>query len=311
MKSLYLILIPLLTSIAVSCAEAPHEIRVQNENLFPEGITTDGNDFYITSLYNGTITKTGTDGSQTTFAEADELISTIGVKADLKRQRLLVCNSDPGAGTKTSAETQKKTAGLGVFSLETGEKIDYIDLAALHPQDSQFCNDMTVAKDGTIYITNSFSPVIYKVDPDYEPEILLRSGRFTGEGFNLNGIVLLGDDQLLVAKYNEGVLFRIPLDDPESFTEVELSQKMPGADGLLWGTDGSLIVIANADTNQVFKVRSEDEWKTATVESVKDTGDVFATTGTIYENQEYYLEAKLNKLFSGKLPVKEFRIVRL
>jgi hypothetical protein len=49
-------------------------------------------------------------------------------------------------------------------------------------------NDLTFDTAGNIYITDSFSPVIYKVDTDYKVSILIQDPAFAGEGFNLNRI---------------------------------------------------------------------------------------------------------------------------
>jgi hypothetical protein len=139
-----------------------------------------------------------------------------------------------------------------------------------------------------------------------------RNDRFSGEGFNLNGIVVK-DDYLLTAKYNEGVLFKIPLNDPEKFTQVTVAETFPGADGLLWAADGSLIVIANMQTNKVFKLTSVDSWASATIASRVDIGEVFATTGVEINGAVYALHAMLHVLFNPetKQHVEAFEIHKL
>ena len=57
--------------------------------------------FLITSLREGVITEVKIDGTHRTFIEDDEIISAIGIRVDRTRNRILVCNSDPGAGVKT------------------------------------------------------------------------------------------------------------------------------------------------------------------------------------------------------------------
>ncbi|MCB1159003.1 MAG: hypothetical protein KDK45_16000, partial [Leptospiraceae bacterium] len=115
----------------------PELISIKQENLFPEGVSYDSsaNRFFITSLHKGVITEVKPDGSTKVFVNDEKLISVIGIKTDIARDRLIVCNSDPGASVKTKQETQKKIAGLGVYQLSTGTKISYVDLAALNPKD--------------------------------------------------------------------------------------------------------------------------------------------------------------------------------
>lgn len=109
---------------------------------------------------------------------------------------------------------------------------------------------------------------------------------------------------------NSGQLFKIPKNNPGAFNEVKLKQKIEGADGLIWGADGSLNVIANnnahvgvpasAATNAVIKLTSSNNWASATVVGKAHTGDVFATTGTLRNNQIYVVHAMLHVLFNPK-----------
>ena len=55
-----------------------------------------------------------------------------------------------------------------------------IDLAAAGPKDAKvhFANDLTVGEDGSVYVTDSFARVIYKVDPEFSEEA--RKAKFMG-----------------------------------------------------------------------------------------------------------------------------------
>jgi sugar lactone lactonase YvrE len=283
--------------------QVPDVVSVKVPALYPEGVDYDakGKRFFISSLHEGTVGQVTDDGSYKPFITDSKLVSAIGLRVDAARNRLLVCNSDPGVSVHTKKETQGKLAGLGIYDLSSGKLIKYIDLAALSTGGGHFCNDIAIDDAGNIYATDSFSPIIYKIDAENNPSILLEDKRFVGKGFNLNGIVYK-DGYLVVAKDNDGELFKVPVDKPKSFTEVKIDQKLVGADGLLWGPDGSLIVIANADTNKIFKLTSADNWESAKVVNSVDTGDVFATTGTLRDGKVYVMEAHLNVLFDPKAP---------
>ena len=289
----------------------PDVISFSKLALYPEGIDYDakGKRFLVTSLHEGTVGAVTDDGNYQVLLQDDNMVSAIGIRIDSARDRVLVCNSDPGTSIHTKKENQGKLAGLGVFQLSTGNLIKYIDLASLSEGGGHFCNDIALDSTGVAYVTDSFSPIIYKVDTDNNASILLNNERFTGEGFNLNGIVVK-DDYLLVAKYNEGLLFKIPLDDPEKFSQVTIAEAMPGADGMLWAADGSLVVIANMDTNKVFKLTSSDNWASASVTSSVDTGQVFPTTGVEINGNVYVLYAMLHVLFNpdAKEQVETFEI---
>ena len=307
---------------ASSTTTPPDVVKINSPALYPEGIEWDAANqrFLVTSLGRGEVGSVKDDGSYEVFATDPRLINTIGMELDPERDRVLVCNSAGGAGEKASKETTGKIAALAVFQLSTGKLLKYVDLVQ-DPNVGHFCNDIAIGSDGTAYITDSFAPVIYKVDPDYNVSELINNEAFTGPSFNLNGIVVK-DNYLLVDKMNSGQLFKIPLDDPKSFTEVSLPQKFEGADGLLWAPDGSLILIANnnahvgiaasAALNSVFRLTSDDDWQTATIKGKADTGDVFATTGTLRDGQIYVSHAMLHVLFNPetKEQVQQFDIVK-
>lgn len=278
---------------------APDVVSFKSMALYPEGVEYDAKSqhFLVTSLRYGTVGTVQDDGTYQEFIKKDNFVSAIGIRIDSARDRLLVCNSDPGVGINTKKETQGKLAGLGVFQLSTGNLIKYIDLASLSEGGGHFCNDIALTSDGTAYVTDSFSPIIYKVDANNDATILLNNDRFNGKGFNLNGIVVK-DDYLLVDKDNEGVLFKVPLSNPDNFSEVTISEKFPGADGMLWGPDGSLIVISNGSTNKIFRLTSSDDWATATIANSIDTGPTFTTTGVLRDKNIYTLDARLDVLFN-------------
>ena len=292
-------------------AGAPEVVVFVKPALYPEGVDYDakGKRFLVTSLHEGTVGAVADDGTYTVFAQDPNLVSTIGIRIDAERDRVLVCNSDPGVSVHTKKENQAKLAGLGIFQLSTGKLVTYIDLGKLGGAGGHFCNDIAIDSAGNAYVTDSYSPIIYKVDTDNNATVLLNNKHFTGDGFNLNGLVVK-DNYLLVAKYNDGTLFKVPLEKPDRFTQVKMKETLVGADGLLWAPDGSLVVIANLKTNKTFKLISSDNWESAAVTGSVDTGDVFATTGVVREGKIYALYAMLHVLFNPetKTQVDKFEI---
>jgi len=302
--------------------KAPGSVSFNNAALYPEGIAWDNTNrrFLVTSIRKGQVGSVKDDGTYWVFATDPRMVSAVGIKVDESRDRVLVCNADPGAGEKSSPATTGKLAALAVFRLSTGKLMHYIDLAE-GLDGGHFCNDIAIARDGVAYVTDSFSPIVYKVDTSYKASVFINDKTFTGKSFNLNGIVA-GDNFLLVAKMNSGQLFKIPLDNPSAFNEIRINENIEGADGLLWGPDGSLLVIANnnahvgvpasASVNAVIKFRTKDNWASATAVGKAATGDVFATTGTIRDDKAYVIHAMLHVLFNPETRkhLDQFRIVR-
>lgn len=292
-------------------AAAPEAVSFIKAALYPEGVEYDArrNSFLVTSLREGIIGEVKDDGTYKILIQDPNLVSAIGIRIDTERDRLLVCNSDPGVSIHTKPENKGKLAGLGIFQLSTGKLTKYIDLGKLGGAGGHFCNDIALDKTGNAYVTDSFSTIIYKVDVDNNASVLLNNQRFAGKGFNLNGIVVK-DDYLLVAKANEGLLFKVPLGNPEQFTQVKVKEPLPSADGLLWAPDGTLVVVTRDKVGKVYKLASGDNWATANVVSSVETGEVFPTTGVVRDGKIYVLYAMLHVLFNPetKTHVEKFEI---
>jgi sugar lactone lactonase YvrE len=277
-------------------------ISVMKKALYPEGIEYDPmqKHFLLSSVREGTIYTVQDDGTYQPFVQDERLISSLGIHIDQERNRLLVPNSDYGVSVHSKPGQQFKIAGLGIYNLSTGEPISYVDVGTLRPDSDHFANDVTVDAEGNSYLTDSRSPIIYKIDLQGNSSIFLENERFTGEGFNLNGIVYHPDGYLIVAKKNEGVLFKVPLDDPNAFTQIETSEPFIGVDGLVLAKDDTLIVIANVvpsvAANTIFQLQSSNGWQSAQAIDKYTTGDVYPSTGTIRDNGLYVIYGRLNTL---------------
>jgi hypothetical protein len=165
-------------------------------------------------------------------------------------------------GSKSAPESVRKLAGVGVYELGTGKPVHYVDLAPL-VDGPHLLNGIAVDDDGTAYVTDSLSPVIYEVSAEGQPSVFLHDRRFSGEGINLNGVVVHPDGYLLVIKKSDGVLFKVPLGQPERFSTVKIDTRFVAGDGLtLLGSQG-LVVVANrtpdAVSNAAYALTSHDE----------------------------------------------------
>ncbi len=306
----------------VMAPATPDVVSFKQAMLYPEGVDWDADRkrFMVTSIRKGIVGTVTDDGTYTVFAQDPRMVSAVGIRIDAERDRVLVCNADPGASEFSTPKTTGKLAALAVFQLSTGKLIKYINLVE-GLEGSHFCNDIVIAKDGTAYISDSFSTMIHKVTLDYKTSVFLDNKIFGGKAFNLNGIVIK-DNYLLVDKFNEGLLFKVPLDNPEAFNQVKINEKFDGADGMLWAPDGSLVIIANNSahggfpngvaTDKTVKLTSTDNWATAQVVGKADTGDVFATTGVVRDGEIYVVYAMLHVLFNPKTEkhIEEFKIVK-
>jgi len=266
---------------------------------YPEGITYNDKtgEFLVSSMRHGTVGVVK-DGKYKAFAKDPLLISSVGMHADPERGRLLVCVSDPGVSEKTSPKTQKKLARLMAFDLKTGKRKSTVDLNTVAPEGEHFCNDLAVDGDGNVYATDSFSPIIYRVDAAFKASVFLKDDKFKGQGFGLNGLVHHKDGFLIVAKSDDGTLWKVSEKGTPAAEEIKLSERLVNADGLVLSPAGELIVIQNGETHRAARVKSTDGWKTAKVDKTVPLEASFPTTA-VYAGDKLYVDlSHLNELFA-------------
>lgn len=292
-------------------------IDIDKENLFPEGVeyVPRQQKFLITSFVQGTIYAVDKRGKLTPFAEDERLASTVGIEIDPERNRVLVANSDLGQAVNSNPETENQLAALGIFDLTTGETIDYINLGELRPDKPHFANDIAVDDFGNVYVTDSFAGIIYKVDTEGNPSVFFEDEQFAEEGFNLNGIVVHPDDFLLVGDYNDGEIYKVPLDNPEQFTQVDIDQKLINSDGFLLVDDDELVVVVNdvddESANAVVALNSDDNWESAQIADELDVDAELITTATIKDDKLFVVDSAINELFDEQLPFDDFKIIEV
>ncbi len=276
-------------------ASFPERINFTAARQYPEGIAysaqLDG--FVITSLTQGKLGVVNTSGQYTDFVTPPELVSGVGVK--VADGRILVCNGDMGVSSKSSPQTVRKLAQLLVFNINTRQLERQIELGALLPNENHFPNDIAINPDGTVYVTDSFSPVIYRIASGGQASILVRDdARFSSTTFGLNGIVYHPDGYLIVANTGAGKLYKVNLKNNNAISEVGGISNLPG-DGLaLVGTTDLYVVTGGG--SRVAQVRSTDGFGTATVAKTDASGYDQATTNTYVNGQIYTLNARIGEI---------------
>jgi len=277
-------------------------ITIDKPALYPEGIDYNPktDKFIVGSFRDGGVYEIDSDGGYHRIVNDERLNSVLAVRVDIKRDRLLVVNSDIGSSINSYVEGPKKLASLGIYQLSTGKNIDFINLGKLLPHKNHLANGMTLDSEGNVYVTDSFSPVIYKINTSGHASIFLESDQFLGEGINLNGIVFHPDGYLVAVKKGEGVLFKIPLDKPQDFSVIKSSRKFIGGDGLVLLNNKALIVIANRAageiTETVFSLTSTDDWESTQVTNELKFGKVYLTTGVLRKDKLYVMHSNLKSL---------------
>ena len=283
-NSLKLLIFCSILGACVSGAGLPALITAERGGFIPEGIEYDNiNSRLLTgSLADGTIYEITSAGAVVPVVEDSALISSVGIEVDEPRNRLLVANSDRNSETGA--------AMLGVYDLNSGARLAMLDLAASienRPADAtHFANDVAVSARGVAYVTDTNMNIIYKVDNYYNASVLYDFGRESE--LRLNGIEFHPSGILLVAAMGTGELLRVPVDNPQRWSVVDLDTPAAGGDGIVWAADGTLAVISN-NQSSVTKYQSTDNWHSATVAGVA----VFegqGTTGAVVGDDIYVVQ---------------------
>jgi hypothetical protein len=199
-------------------------------DLIPEGIAVDPatGTFYVGSIRKRTILAIDRDGDVRTFvpAQRDGLSGVLGMKVDIERG-VLWATSSWSEGMEGYTDADRGRSELTAFALADGSMRRRIAFAG--GGEPHLLNDIAIASDGTVYVTDSLAGAVWRVPADrdvFEPVVPVGSFAYP------NGIVLTASGQLLVA-HGSG----IAKVDPASgnVTRFANAPGMPlaGIDGLL------------------------------------------------------------------------------
>ncbi len=299
----------------------PTNITFQSNGLFPEDFSYSPSQrrFFAGSIRQGSVVAVALDGTVTPFIESDDLISVIGITLDDANNQLYVCNADPGFSVKNSPETMATLSTVVRYNSLTGEQTGSFDLAALAPEGTfHTINDLVLDDAGNLYVTDSFSPIIYRVTPEGVASIFLTDpslGSPAGQ-FGLNGIEFHPDGFLIATNYSRGELYKIPVNNPTSFTTITVDQDIFSADGIRLLDNNNLVLVSNilmpaaGGENIIYSLNSTDNWTTATVNGQINEGNntTFPTTVELVNGNPYVINAFLAELLAGNADITDFRI---
>ena len=279
------------------------EYVVQGEDLCPEGIAFDPRtrSFLLSSLKKPLITRIGHDGKQETLVTiVPSEVTTVGIKVDSARRRLWAC----------SRVLKQPTAEYSVlaFDLDTGRQTHSFPLDKALKGAS--CNDLAVDEGGTVYVTDSTNPHIYRVRPDEtDAELFATHKKFEGglPGLRLNGVAVTADGSYLLAgMFATGELFRVTIKTPTEVKQVTLTGSFSMPDGLAL-LDGKLYGVTTSRVHRVSFTGAD--LLAGTVRSIDLVSGL--STATVAEGSLYVVKSKVVACISGAKPKLPFKILRV
>jgi hypothetical protein len=173
----------------------------------------------------------GMDGKSAPFASRDGLRQLLGLKVDAERRLLWVVSGryPDLAYTDENRPADAGTGGVRAYHLDTGALVTAVEVDN-RPALVHGFNDMALADDGTVYLTDSNTSSVYRLAPGGKTlDLVLRD---PGMSFP-NGIVMSADGRSFYVAHSEG----ISLVDPVTRARTLL----PAADGSVHGIDGLLL----------------------------------------------------------------------
>ena len=285
--------------------------------LYPEGIDYDfkNEKFLFSSLYKGAVYARNAKGEATLFVTSNKLVLPTGIYTDELRNRLIVANADLGISQKSTPTSAGSIATVSIFNLTSGELIKEIDLKNFTPNAGSCLNDIAVDPKGNIYITDSFSPNIYKIDDNYMASLFVTNTIFqpAPNQFGLNGIVFHPDGYLLTVKTDDSKLFKISLSNPALITTVT-GTTFSAPDGIELDKNNNLVVVENGlGLGKTYTFSSTNNWTSASKISETNIGkEEFPTTAALAsDGNVYVINSKLGKLLAGDKTQSSYTIQRI
>ena len=230
-----------LAACASAAPEAPRPpieraFVIPEPDMVPEGIAYDPQTgaTFVSSTWQRRIVRVARDGTQSDFTPRDSnaLYGVIGMRVDPQRRRLWAAHASAGASMPIRDDSSSGSGGLALFDLESGRMLRNLTLNDGAPH---FLNDLDIASDGSLYVSDTMSGIVYRVGPEgaaLEPFLTLPDD---GRG---NGVALSDDERTLYVANARGGAFHIDI-ATRAATAIALPEGVRvGADGLyLYGGD--------------------------------------------------------------------------
>jgi len=209
---------------AAAAAQTPGlpAIRIADPGAYPESLTVSQDGTVFAGNIRKAVIYRAAPGATVAkpWVTLPESSRVMGLFADDRRKLLWTCTYTPGPNGP------KGKAWIRTFDLASSkERKQYAFDGG--------CNDLTIAGDGTVYVTDFTNGRVLRLRPNADTFTVIASDKARLE--TADGIALLDDGALLVTNFRDGTLFRIATDgDGESnaIQPITLSRPLERPDGM-------------------------------------------------------------------------------
>jgi hypothetical protein len=230
-------------------SDSPVAFQLKDPQLIPEGIAYDGKGerFFIGSIAQRKIIVTDAKSQARDFSSpSDKLETVLGLAVDTARGQLYAVSTN---GFEESAKTERRNAVIR-YELKSGRLLDRF--AA--PEAIQL-NDLAVAPDGTLYVTDSEGGTLFRKKPD---EAALTRFGAAGALRGANGIALSADGILYVTLSTGIARVDRATGEPTKLPQPD-TVVTGGCDGL-YGYEGDLVGVQNStNPGRVVRIMLADK----------------------------------------------------
>lgn len=293
-------------------AQSTEIIPLSGNQLFPEGIITlPNNDLIVGGFGDGSIQRIDSKNNVSYFSQSGQngMVIAVGFAIDRKNNRLWVANFN------FKTESGNPGSNLKVFDYKSGKLLKTLPENFIQ---GAFFNEVTLDKNGTVYVSDTFGPKIWSANFDSKEasvfvtdEVNLKNPS-PDQPFGLNGLTITPDQKYLIASVMNrtvrggGTLVRVNLKTKE-VNQIGLKSdfataSFSGSDGMFFHNGELIMVNVYSKSGAIFSAKFNRNFSRASL-SIRDKFQSLydrPTASAVRDGKLYTVNSQLNRIIDDK-----------